>query len=120
MVGGLVTPLSLIDIGIVLAEAGVKSIKVDKDTVIALIGRFIIVPAIMIVTILVFSKFEFNIPEMESSTLIVQSAISGLAVLPILAGQYHGDVKYATNVVTTSTLLFIVVIPVIMQIIRFI
>jgi len=41
----------------------------------------------------------------------VQSSVSALAVLPILANEARGDVRFATNVVTTSTLLFVVVVP---------
>ena len=43
-----------------------------------------------------------------------------LAVLPILANEAHGDVKYATNLVTTSTLLFVFVVPILMQLIQYI
>ncbi len=50
--------------------------------------------------------------------MIVQAAAPGLAVLPILAEQAHGDVKYATNVVTTSTVLFVIVIPILMVLIQ--
>ena len=41
-IGNIVTPLSLIYIGIVLSNAGLKSIHFDKDTIFALFGRFII------------------------------------------------------------------------------
>jgi len=34
----------LIYIGIVLADAGLKSIRFDRDTIVALIGRFILSP----------------------------------------------------------------------------
>lgn len=61
-----------------------------------------------------------QLPTLESSTLIIQSAAPGLAVLPILAGQAHGDVEYATNVVTTSTVLFVIVVPILMALIQFI
>lgn len=57
---------------------------------------------------------------MEMQTLIVQAAAPGLAVMPILANEAHGDVKYATNLVTTSTILFIVVVPIVMTLIQFI
>jgi len=49
----------------------------------------------------------------EVKTFIVQSAAPALAVLPILVNEAKGDVEYATNVVTTSTLLFVIVIPII-------
>jgi len=120
MVGGIVTPLSLIYIGIVLADAGLKSIHFDWDTIMALIGRFVISPAIMIGIILIFKNTGHPIYGLESSSLIIQSAAPGLAVLPILVGQSHGDVEYATNLVTTSTVLFVVVVPVLMEIIRFV
>jgi len=50
-------------------------------------------------------------------TLIVQSALLALTVLPILADEGNGNVEYATNVVATSTILFIAVIPVAMLLI---
>ncbi|WP_283679383.1 AEC family transporter [Lentilactobacillus sp. Marseille-Q4993] len=120
MVGGIVTPMSLIYIGIVLADAGLKSIHFDRDTVMALVGRFIIAPAVMIGLVLMFKSSGHPIPNLESSTLIIQSAAPGLAVLPILVGQSHGDVEYATNVVTTSTVLFVIVVPILMEIVNII
>ena len=43
---------------------------------------------------------------------MIQSATPALAVLPILANQGLGDVEFSTNVVTLSTVLFIIVIPI--------
>lgn len=120
-VGGIVTPLSLLYIGIVLYDAGLKSIKFDRDTVVALIGRFVIAPAAVILLITIGSNlFDADLAPLLRQTLIVQSATPMLAVLPILANEAHGDVKYATNLVTTSTILFVVVVPILMQIIQFI
>lgn len=118
-VGNLVTPLSLIYIGIVLANAGLKSIHFDKDTVFALLGRFILAPVVMILLVKWFgpSVLHLDIASLMGKTFIVQSATPALAVLPILAGEAHGDVDYATNVVVLSTLLFIIVVPVLMLII---
>ena len=118
-VGSLVTPLSLIYIGIVLANAGLKSIHFDKDTVFALLGRFILAPVVMILLVKWFgpSVLHLDIASLMGKTFIVQSATPALAVLPILAGEAHGDVDYATNVVVLSTLLFIIVVPVLMFII---
>lgn len=120
MVGGIVTPMSLIYIGIVLADAGLASIHFDGDTIWALLGRFIIAPALMILMLVIGKSGGAQVPSLESSTLIIQAAAPGLAVLPILAGQSHGDVEYATNVVTTSTVLFVIVVPILMQLVQFI
>ena len=120
MVGGIVTPMSLIYIGIVLADAGLASIHFDGDTIWALLGRFIIAPALMILMLVIGKSGGAQVPSLESSTLIIQAAAPGLAVLPILVGQSHGDVEYATNVVTTSTVLFVIVVPILMQLVQFI
>ena len=53
-------------------------------------------------------------------TFIVQAATPALAVLPILANEAHGDVKYATDIVVMSTVLFIIVVPILMTIIQYI
>ncbi|MFQ1023283.1 AEC family transporter [Avibacterium paragallinarum] len=111
-VGAMVTPLSLIYIGITLYDAGLKSIRFDKDTLAALIGKFAIAPAIMASLILLGNTW-LPLPSIEAQTLILQSAVSALAILPILANQAKGDVSFATNIVTTSTLLFIPIVPII-------
>lgn len=108
-VGNIVTPLSLIYIGIILAKAGLKTITFDKDTIVTLVGRFILAPLIML---LVLKFFSPNMPTVEFKTFMIQSATPALAVLPILASQGKGDVEFSTNVVTLSTVLFIVVIPI--------
>ena len=108
-VGNIVTPLSLIYIGIVLAKAGLKTITFDKDTIVTLVGRFILAPLIML---LVLKFFAPNMAVVEFKTFMIQSATPALAVLPILANQGKGDVEFSTNVVTLSTVLFIVVIPI--------
>ena len=108
-VGNIVTPLSLIYIGIVLAKAGLKTITFDKDTIITLVGRFILAPLIML---LVLKFFAPNMATAEFKTFMIQSATPALAVLPILTNQGKGDVEFSTNVVTLSTVLFIIVIPI--------
>ena len=62
---------------------------------------------------------EKNCPVMRR-TFVVQSATPMLAVLPILADEAHGDVKYATNIVVMSTVLFVIVVPILMSILQFI
>ena len=109
-IGNLVTPLSLIYIGIVLAKAGLSTIKFDRDTVITLIGRFILGPAVMFAILILTAK---DMPSAEFKTFIVQSAAPALAVLPILASHGEGDVEFSTNVVTLSTILFVVVVPIV-------
>ncbi|MDG2951674.1 AEC family transporter [Exercitatus varius] len=117
-VGAVVTPLSLIYIGIMLCDAGLKSIRFDKDTIAALLGKFVLAPVIMGILILI-GRTWLPLPAMEAKTLIVQSSVSALAVLPILANEAKGDVQFATNLVTTSTILFIIVVPLVDALLQF-
>ena len=109
-IGATVTPLSLLYIGITLCDAGLASIRFDRDTIAALLGKFVFAPLLMFVLIYL-GKSWLVLPAAEAKTLIVQSSVSALAVLPILVNEARGDVRFATNVVTTSTLLFVVVVP---------
>lgn len=81
--GATVTPLSLLYIGIVLGRAGLGSVRLDRDTLVALAGRFVAAPLTMFVCLYAFSITS----DIEFQTLMVQSAIAGLAVLPILANE---------------------------------
>lgn len=117
-IGATVTPLSLLYIGLSLYKAGLKSIRFDKDTIAALVGKFVLSPLIMLVVLLAGQRF-LPLPSAEEKTLILQSAVSALAVLPILANEAKGDVRFATNVVTASTVLFIIVVPIVDSLLSF-
>lgn len=120
-VGSLVTPLSLIYIGIVLYDAGLNNFHFERDSVLALLGRFVISPLVLIILIkLGTGILGINLPSLMRQTLVVQSATPMLAVLPILGAEAHGDVKYATDVVVMSTVLFVVVVPILMAILQFV
>ena len=117
--GSIVTPLSLLYIGIVLANAGLHSIRFDFDTILALLGRFVLSPAVMIILLKIASHY-IPLTDMDVKTYVIQSAAPVFAALPILTNETKGDVGYSTNVVTTSTILFILVVPILMSILKII
>ncbi len=94
--------------------------KLDRDSTLALLGRFVLSPVVLIILIKLGAASGIELPTLMSQTLVVQSATPMLAVLPILANEAHGDVNYATNIVTISTVAFIIVVPVLMGILQFI
>ena len=115
--GNIVTPLALLYIGIVLADAGLHSINFDLDTILALLGRFVFSSIVMVVLLKIAGQF-MQLDSLEIKTFVIQSAAPVFAALPILTNQTEGDIEYATNVVTTSTILFVVVIPVLMMFLK--
>ena len=115
--GNIVTPLALLYIGIVLADAGLHSINFDLDTILALLGRFVFSSIVMVALLKTAGQF-MQLDSLEIKTFVIQSAAPVFAALPILTNQTEGDIEYATNVVTTSTILFVVVIPILMMFLK--
>lgn len=115
--GNMVTGLSLIYIGISLSIAGLASIRFDKDTVVVMLVKFVLSPALTAAVFGIAAGLGGVLPAIASQTFIVQSAVPTIAVLPILATQGKGDVTYAANLVTIGTLLFVIVVPAVMLII---
>lgn len=119
--GDMVTPLSLIYIGIVLHDAGLKSMKLNKDALGGIAGRFVVSPLIMFGVIFCLTHWGGVVmTPIEIITFVVQSAGPVIAVLPIVANESGADVPFATGLVTISTVLFVIVIPVIMEILTMI
>ena len=117
--GSVVTPLALLYIGIVLADAGLHSIRFDLDTNLALLGRFVFSSIVMILLLKIAIHFV-KLDPLETKTFVIQSAAPIFAALPILTNETKGDIGYSTNVVTTSTILFILVVPLLMSILNII
>ena len=114
--GDMVTPLSLLYIGIVLHDAGLKSMALNKDSLGGIFGRFVIAPLIMfgvIITVLYIGGIILE--PIAMITFIVQSAGPVIAVLPIVANESGADLPFATGLVMISTILFVFVIPLIME-----
>ncbi len=113
-IGALVTPLALIYIGIMLKNFGISKMKFDTHVVITLLGRFVLSPIIMAVIVFIGANAGIHLNNIFQQTLVVQAATPALAVLPILANTYHSDVKFATNIVVSTSVLFVIAVPVIM------
>ena len=119
--GNMVTPLSLIYIGIVLHDAGLKSMSLNKDSIGGIVGRFVISPIIMFCVIMALQYGAGIVLEpIAIITFVVQSAGPVIAVLPIVANEAKSDLPFATGLVMISTILFVVVIPIIMEILTMI
>ena len=71
----------------------------------------------MVVLLKISGRF-IQLNPLEIKTFVIQSAAPVFAALPILTNETKGDIGYATNVVTTSTILFVLVIPVLMMFLK--
>jgi predicted permease len=110
--GGLTTPLSMFFVGNLVYFIGVKNLKINKDIVGVMIGRFIISPLI----VWTLTRF-IHVPDMMYKVFLIQSAMPIQNSVPILTHMYEGDNEFATGTLGFTTLSYMVVIPVFLMII---
>ena len=112
-IGSLVTPLSLMYIGIHLAQVGLRSLTFDGDMSLAILGRFVLFPAILLtIQVGMMQLFSVELPMKLQETFFLQSTIPTLVIMPLLATEENADIDFATSAVTITTLFYIVILPV--------
>lgn len=105
-VGALVTPLSMMFIGTILADIRLKSMKLDAGLIAVVIGRFVLSP--LFVYLLVFI---FPLETLTRDAFLVQAAMPVMTQVSIIAASYGVDAEYATVGTTITTLLSLAVLP---------
>lgn len=111
-IGDLTIPLSMLFIGIAIHQAGLGKIRLNRDNLGILIGRFIAAPALM--TLLVLPA---PMPALMKEVFILQSAMPVMTNTPVVSELYHADSDYAAVMVTETTLFSLIEIPILMTII---
>ncbi|GKT04254.1 AEC family transporter [Furfurilactobacillus entadae] len=108
--GGLTVPLSMIFIGISIYQAGLKNMRFDLSSAGVLFGRFIAAPALMLLLVQ-----RSGMPVMMKQVFVLQSCMPVMTNAPVVAKLYHADADFAAVMVTETTLLSLVVVPVMMS-----
>lgn len=111
-IAGITTPLSMIFTGFALGQFGLKNIRLDKSVGFGLVARFIISPLIFIGAILLL-----KVDTLSRNVFIVQAFMPVMASQTVVARQYGVDDKYPAVMVTLSTVLSLIIIPVVKVII---
>lgn len=110
--GGMTTPLSMLFIGISMFGVKLRNIKVSKDMIALLAGRFIISPlAVVLVTAFI------PIPELMKKVFVIQAALPAMSQATVLAKVYEADTEYTALLVTVTTLCAVLAIPIYMAMI---
>ena len=111
-VGGLTAPLAILFIGITMAGVKISQIKLDRDVLMLLFGRFIVSPGIIIL----LTRF-IELPPLMTKVFIIQSSLPVVTSAVMMAAYYRSDAEYASVVVSLSTLLSLLTIPLAMVLI---
>lgn len=105
--GNLTTPLSMLFIGHTIYSIDIKDIKVDKDMIALLVGRFIISPLLVILI-----SRSLPLPQLMKNVFVIQAAMPAMTNTAIMAKVYDADYKFAAVMVTITTILSLIIIPI--------
>ncbi|MBR2989990.1 MAG: AEC family transporter [Solobacterium sp.] len=100
-------PISMMVLGSYLAEADMKSVFGSKDTYLILLGRLILVPGLMLVTL---KLLPGSLDDIKAVILIAASTPVATA-LGMFSQLYGGNYAYGAGVVSLSTILSLVTMP---------
>lgn len=104
--GNLTTPLSMLFIGITLYSFKSEEIKLDKDMLAVLLGRFLASPLLIFI-----SAYYLPVPALMKKVFVIQAAMPVMTNTAIVARSYNADYKYATVMTLVTTVLSAVFIP---------
>ena len=113
-VGNMATPLSLMVIGIEMTGISLASVRWDRDIIGALVGRFLVCPA----CVLVLLPF-IPVTPMSAQVFTMQASMPAMTQMTVVAKSVGADVRYSTEVSFITVVMGIVIIPLYMFIIGF-
>jgi predicted permease len=105
--GNITTPLSLLFIGITFHSISFREIRFSKDMAAILIGRFLISPLVVIGI-----SNLLGVPWIMKAVFTIQAAMPIATQASIVSKAYDGDYEYATIMVTVSTVVTLLFIPI--------
>lgn len=107
--GNITIPLSMIFIGLSISKAGLSHLRLGKDHLLILLGRFVVAPLLMTLMVL-----PAKMPHLMKEVFIIQSAMPVMTNAPVVSKLYGADADYAAIMVTETTLMTLIVIPLLM------
>ncbi|MBQ8303290.1 MAG: AEC family transporter [Clostridia bacterium] len=113
MLKNLVAPLSMVVIGLRLADMDFKGIFKDKDMYIFLLLRHILLPLASLGVIKLVGLL-IDIPTVVEMVVVIMASAPAATSATMFAEKYDCDANYVSRLVTVSTLISIVTMPLIL------
>ncbi len=105
--GELTTPLALLFIGIILSAVDFRKLRVSRDILLLLFGRFVFCPLTVLLLIRIIP-----VSPMMGKVFVIQACLPAMTSTGVLAQEYGADVEFATTATVLTTVLSMLVIPV--------
>lgn len=113
--GNMTTPISMLFIGITIHSVNLKGMRLTKDMFAVILGRFLVSPLIAFLVC-----YFMPVPVLMRNVFVVQASMPVMTQVAILSKAYGSDEKYAAIMVSLTTLLSILFVPVYATILSFI
>jgi len=111
-IGNITGPLSMIIIGFILSKTQIKNYLKESTIYYGITTRLIIIPAIIyVISVLIGDRSKVM------NTVIIMSAMPAAAMTSILAESFNKQKEYAAVMVSATTLLSMVTLPILLKII---
>ena len=113
MLKGLVAPLSMVVIGLRLADMNFKGILKDKDMFVFLFLRHILLPLLTVGMVKLLALI-LPIAQVVQMVVVIMASAPAATSATMFAEKYDCDAAYVSRLVTLSTLLSIATMPLIL------
>lgn len=113
MLKNLVAPLSMVVIGLRLADMNFKGVFKDRDMYIFLALRHIILP-LASVGVVKLVGLVIDMPEVVEMVIVIMASAPAATSATMFAEKYDCDADYVSRLVTVSTLISIVTMPLVL------
>ena len=107
LLGAATVPLAIMYIGMGLGGLKLSSIRPDKDILGVMSGRFLFCP---LVTAAICLAFE--VQTITAQVFVIQASLPVLANCSIMAGYYRSDTRFAVLIVSLTTMMSLITVPV--------
>ncbi len=104
--GGITTPLAMVYCGAQLGRYRLKELRGDWRINVISVFRLVFMPLLMLSLCKVFS-----VPELQRAVIVISFSAPTPGLCPVYAGEYGGDVIFASKCMVTTTVLSIFTIP---------
>lgn len=112
-VGNMTIPVAIIYIGVLMCDVQLSDIRLERDTLLVFLGRFIVAPLVVLGVMAVLAAFPiFTVPPLMRNVYTIQASLPVMMNAAILVGFYKTDAKYAALLVSATTMMTLVTVPV--------
>lgn len=112
-VGNMTVPIAIIYIGVLMCDVKLSDIKLERDTLLVFVGRFVAAPLVVLGVMAVLAVFPiFDVPPLMRNVYTIQASLPVMMNAAILVGFYKTDAKYAALLVSATTMMSLITVPI--------